>query len=320
MLIRRSVLAAAFLAATFLPCLCRAEEPLFLDGNPRYPLVYALENYRHYLDLDSCTLISGNADSFEISAEYIHEPQYPSHDYPYECRFRKNEESGGELQVWDDYSQKWCAIYNPYDQATVEGALKENGDVYYRLPDFYKFKCIYRQLFGIPYGSDTNDEELRRSLILPVQSNASAKTHQYLWDHENYPCIWRHQELAWHLDKHSVYVELDAPPQYILRILVLSAPQVHNNDIVPRSIDLYRLRYDEDEGKMFVENSAGDWRYMPPDGSSAESGKAMYIGEAAFYITYGRRFYGASPKWNQNLNAYFDVFDDAFYELLDGHA
>ena len=126
--------------------------------------------------------------------------------------------------------------------------------------------------------------------------------------------------MAWHLDKHSVYVELDAPPQYILRILVLSAPQVHNNDIVPRSIDLYRLRYDEDEGKMFVENSAGDWRYMPPDGSSAESGKAMYIGEAAFYITYGRRFYGASPKWNQNLNAYFDVFDDAFYELLDGHA
>ena len=42
---------------------CHAEEPLFMDGDPRYLLVYAKEMYRHYLDPDSCTIISDNENT-----------------------------------------------------------------------------------------------------------------------------------------------------------------------------------------------------------------------------------------------------------------
>ena len=40
--------------------------------------------------------------------------------------------------------------------------------------------------------------------------------------------------------------------------------------------------------------------------------------EDDFYLVYGERFYGASPKWHSRLNYYFDVFNDAFYERLEG--
>ena len=54
---------------------CHAEEQLFLDDDPRYPLVFALiwgrDDFRHYLDLDSCEVISHDEDGFEIAAKYI---------------------------------------------------------------------------------------------------------------------------------------------------------------------------------------------------------------------------------------------------------
>ena len=138
--------------------------------------------------------------------------------------------------------------------------------------------------------------------------------HRYLWDDENYPIVWRHHELAWHLDKSSVYVEMEEPPQYILRILILCVPQFHDNNILPFAVRSCRLLYDEEEEKMYVWNYTNGWHYMPPDGSNAESGLSMYVGEAAFSLVYGERFYGAHLHWNRFLKEYRAVFGDAFYE------
>ena len=57
-------------------------------------------------------------------------------------------------------------------------------------------------------------------------------------------------------------------------------------------IDTQRTYYNYDNTKMYVEHR-GHWKYMPPNGSNAESGPSMYIGEAAFYIYYGMKFYGS---------------------------
>ncbi|MBO6236547.1 MAG: hypothetical protein J6N22_07485, partial [Schwartzia sp.] len=40
---------------------CHADDldlPMFLDDNPRYPLVFAIYPSGHYLDLESCRVIS----------------------------------------------------------------------------------------------------------------------------------------------------------------------------------------------------------------------------------------------------------------------
>ena len=304
---------------------CCEAEPPYLDGNPRYPLVFAMEAYRHYLDLDSCAIVSDDEDGFEIVAEYI-DPKSFGNNHRYECRFRKNAESDGELELWIEHIRQWTPFYNPYDEETNAQVLDEKGLVNFHLPEYYMFKCVYQHLFGESYEDDLDDEELRRTaVILPFPSRGSLEElvkmrHRFLWDDENYPRIWAHMEDAWHLDKSSVYVETEEPPQYILQILILRTPQFHYNDILPSRILLRRILYDEDEEKMYVETGNGNWRYMPPDGSNAESGLSMYVGEAAFYLAYGERFYGASPKWERRLNKYFDVFNDAFYEKLDGTA
>ena len=101
---------------------CHAEESLFLDGNPRYPLVSAQKSSCDYLDLDSCEVISDDEDGFEISAK-CNNPRYPNNDYIY--RFRRNKESDGKLQVRDWYDKKWKTIYDPHDKETVEQVLEE---------------------------------------------------------------------------------------------------------------------------------------------------------------------------------------------------
>ncbi len=306
--------------------LCHAEEQLFLDGDSRYPLIFAMENYRHYLDLDSCTIISDDEDGFEIAAEYIESKSYNRQKVA--RRFRKNEESDGELQVLDDYGEEWQTFYNPYDEEIIKQMLDDKGLVNFHLPDYYMFKCAYQHLFGEPYEDDWDDEELRRTaVILPfppsdVPDDLMKMRHRFLWDDENYPRIWAHGVDAWYLDKSSVHVEMEEPPQYILRVFIMRTPQFHYNDILPSRILSCRFLYDEDEEKMYIgsRTQEDDWRYMPPDGDNAKSGLSMWVGEAAFYLAYGERFYGASQKWHHGLNKYFDVFNDAFYAHLDGEA
>lgn len=300
----------------------KAEESLFMNGDPRYPLIYAKECYRHYLDLDSCMIISDNEDGFEISADYIE----PNNTWKPRttCRFRKNEVSNRELQVLSDYSKDWQRIYNPYDEETIRQTLEEEGRVYYGLAAYYMFKCVYQQLFGKPYEDAFDDDELRRSVIILLSKEDIEKKAipQYLWDDANYPRVWTQMDNAFYLDKSSIYIEMEDPPQYILRALILSTPMHHNHkDIMPLSISLERLLYDEEEEKMYAWwHRDEEWHYMPPHGSNAESGMGMRVGEAAFYLAYGEKFYGAAPKWHHFFKSYWDVFQDDFYERLEGEA
>lgn len=286
--IRRFVLGLALLVVMLLPSRCHAEEPLFLDGDPRYPLIYAIDYMRHYLDLDSCVLISGDANAFEISARYI-DPKFPEIDHTY--RFRKNEDSDGELEVWGCYDKDWAAFPNPQDEEAIEWELDEKGRVGFRLPDIFMFKVAYQHLFGVPYEDDMDDEALRRSVIILPRGEERPRGHKYLWDDENYPQIYMHDSSAWYIDESSVFAESETPPRYILGIHILQTPNLHFNDILPTAIFTARFLYDDEAKEMSVWKS-NEWRPIKRAGSTVEMGWwALGAGAAAFRLAYGRDFY-----------------------------
>lgn len=303
----------------------------FLDGDPRYPLVYAFpanwksqSTFNRYLDLESCEVITDDEDGFEISADYIRFYLKDKRDTT-TLRFRKNEESDGELQVFSghfyggDYREEWSTFYNPYDEETIEQRLDKKGGVNFLLDEYYMFKRVYQHLFGEPYEDDWDDEVLRRSvIILPREGEPGINHHEYLWDDKNYPLIFAHMELARYLDITSVYVEIEDPPQYVLRIIAYNMPRFRPyNDVMPSDILSYRFLYDEDEEKMYLYRRSGEKTYIPPD-SGTSSKMARDSGEAAFYLAYGKRFYGAAPRWDRLYKRNVDVFGDGFYERLDG--
>ena len=200
---------------------CQAEEHLFLNDNPRYPLIFAIDRNRRYLDLDSCAIISNDENGFEISAQCIcqdMESNEPEKNQTF--RFRKNAESNWKLQVWEEfwarYSSEWRTIPDPMELKDIEQTLDTKGYINYHFPAYYLFKCVYQQLFNEPYKDNIDDEVLRRSAIIP-QDRDTSKIDPYLWGDKNYPCVWMYQGWAWNLDKSSVYVEMEAPSQYILR-------------------------------------------------------------------------------------------------------
>lgn len=288
---------------------------MFLDGDSRYPLVFGINPHRHYLDLDSCVVISGDADAFEIYAEGIYQSTDVAvqHENPV-YRFRKNEETDGALQFGVENNQEWRTIPNPYDQGAMEEALDELGRVDFHFPTYYIFKIVYRHLFGIPYEDGIDDDVLRRSALIP-QITETSKIHRYLRDDKNYPLVWISQEWAWYLDKGSIYVEMEESSQCILRVLVLDMTFLHYDDSLPRSMHSYRVRYNKDEGKMYEWNfNAEEWRYLPPDRSNT----SLYVGEAAFYLVYGEKFYAVSPRWHRKRNPWLNMDDKWFYERLDG--
>ena len=277
----------ALLIAVLFPCQCEAEEPLFLDGNPRYPLIFAQDFMRHYLDLDSCVLISGDKDSFEISAEYI-DPKFPELDHTY--RFRRNEASDGELQVLGRNSKEWAIFPDPQNEEQIEEKL-EKGIVSFWLAERYMFKLAYRHLFGVPYEDTMDDDALRRSVIILPRSEEKPGIHRYLWGDENYRRIYMHDSGACYIDQSSVFVESEEPPHYILRIRVLRTPNVHFNDIIPTSIFIARFLYD-DENKVMSVWKSHEWRPIKRVGSMAEMGWwALGAGASAFKLAYGRNFY-----------------------------
>lgn len=299
---------------------CYAEEPLYLGDNPRYPLLFALiwgrDDFRHYLDLDSCEVISRDEDGFEITTKYITTSKQSDEDHEYTCRFRKNGDSGWKLQVWDEhYDKAWETFIDPHDEDTIEQRLEEKGIVRFRLSDYYLFKCAYKYLFNETYEDGTDEDALQRSvMILPREEKP--RPHAYLWNDKNYPRVWRSSYYAVHLDKNSVYVEAEASPQRILQVLTLDTVLLHYKDIFPNAIYFDRFLYDEDEGKMYCWSpSKEEWYYLRPN----SPGRNVCIGEAAFYLAYGKKFYGETAEWSRRRTPYhWNENDTTFYERLDG--
>lgn len=146
----------------------------------------------------------------------------------------------------------------------------------------------------------------------------------------NYPFVWGHQGTAWYLDKNSVKIKRIDSPYYIITAEIISVShsdyspdeEKYSNDKEASSKHHLEFFYDEDEPDMRIYyGSKVNWGYLRPQGSNAESGIWMYVGEAVFYVATGKKFYGnylwkSEYKDAQGNNEYRDIFKDEIYKDL----
>lgn len=138
-----------------------------------------------------------------------------------------------------------------------------------------------------------------------VTSVASAEVEPYLHGDKNFPLVWENSQAAWYLDKNSVTVKVNDPPFFIVSAKVVTAGGAETCEVF----------FDEDDVDMRIfDNSTKDWLHLNPSEVTAENQQAMCIGEAIFYVTQGRKFYG-NYLWKSDKE-YLDVFSDEFYENL----
>ena len=123
---------------------------------------------------------------------------------------------------------------------------------------------------------------------------------------KNYPLIWENSQVAWYLNKNSVTVKINDPPFFII-----TAQVVTTNDS-----ETYEFFFDEDDIDMRVFDKAiADWQPLNPSEVTAANQHVIYAGEAVFYVTQGRKFYG-NYLWKAEVDGKtynFDRFTDEIY-------
>ncbi|WP_432647736.1 hypothetical protein [Mitsuokella sp.] len=156
------------------------------------------------------------------------------------------------------------------------------------------------------------------TLCLASMAQASSMYEDYYNGDTNFPIIYGHMGTAWYLDKSSLVCQDYNPPCYTLAINVIVVPNADRGNRDISQVQTMRFFYNLSDLKMYVDRNTGssDWRYLKPTGSEAESGLPMDVGEAAFYIDYGKKFYGSRNWYFPSLHKYLSVFPSSFYSKL----
>lgn len=158
------------------------------------------------------------------------------------------------------------------------------------------------------------------SLIL-TSAVALANYPTHLNGDSDYILIDGRMGTAWYLDKTTLEVEKYEPPIYIINVDVVSA-----HSAIDSERDFYsggsgritgtrhlRLFYNYSDTKMYIDTTGNDgWKYLPPLAAAAVTRVNMPAGEMAFYLAYGKKFYGAY-RWSGNGLKNVAVYDNAFY-------
>ena len=183
---------------------------------------------------------------------------------------------------------------------------------------------------------------------------ANTLLQNYWQDDKNYPLVWAaHSGLAWYLDKNSIKVEVSDPPYYIISaktIFVLLDSKASYYDHSPHTperdnLNSYRFFYDEEEMDMRLDSKADNWELFfgttksnkstanwillyPPLNWGLSGTRPVCVGEAVFYVSQGRKFYGDylwdyvsfdSGTFYNDIDyskRYVQIFQDGFYENL----
>lgn len=138
-------------------------------------------------------------------------------------------------------------------------------------------------------------------LSLVGMSQAYNPYPEYLGGDSTFILCDGHMGTAWYVDRSSLVVGKYAPPQYILAVNVVTVNNADQGNTAISRVETLRFFYNSDLGQMYVDRDGTDnWRYLPPNGSWAETGISMPAGEIAFALAYNMKFYG--------------VYDDGFYD------
>ncbi len=149
----------------------------------------------------------------------------------------------------------------------------------------------------------------------------------YLNGDKNFPFVnAREKDYAFYIDKSSIKVKLKAPPFYIISTKI----KVVDENLTAYYEPEIEFFYDEENLEMLnrreLPEESWRWRYSTP-----YSYNEVEIGEAIYYLSQGKKFYG-NYLWKKALldedfkifiadestGEYYDPFPNSFYERLDG--
>ena len=128
-------------------------------------------------------------------------------------------------------------------------------------------------------------------------------------DDKNYPLVWENTESVWYLNKNSIKVRVSDPPFFIINAQIVTS----------NGMETHEFFFDEDEPDMLVfDKTIADWRYLNPCNITDKDNYLVYVGEAIFYVSQGRKLYG-NYLWKTETDdkiSYADKFEDAMYQGL----
>ena len=128
--------------------------------------------------------------------------------------------------------------------------------------------------------------------------------------------------LAWYLDKSSVRIEQEGPPQYIISFQMFPTRYDRNTGEITRVFDGHRAKcmYDVEKDAMYFFNTGfqpvADWAYIDPVGPAGES-PIDTLGEMAWYILYQKPFYGGRKWKDGNGQMRWSNYGDELYRRID---
>ena len=126
---------------------------------------------------------------------------------------------------------------------------------------------------------------------------------KYLDEQKTYVLCGVHAGTAWYVNRKSVDVVKFDASQIQLAVEVAVVPRAGDGDLTAKYVRNEYL-YDLAEHKMYAVRD-GEKVFIAPYGSTAEL-PSSYDGELAFFIVYGKKFYGElyadkNPAYNKEL-------------------
>ncbi|MEE3453332.1 hypothetical protein [Dialister sp.] len=145
---------------------------------------------------------------------------------------------------------------------------------------------------------------------------ASSSYPDHLGGDPNYILVDGHQGIGYYLDKSSIYLEKDDPQLAILQFNVCTVNNAIKGATEIGHVMTTRMFYDRVQCAMFTYNeNTNKWNYINPTAPRAAVRGYMDGAEMAYYITFGKKFYG-SRLWaipGINPPKYLPFHSDEFY-------
>ena len=135
-------------------------------------------------------------------------------------------------------------------------------------------------------------------LMLTFQPSAQAAYPAHINGDHDYILTFGRQGVGYYVQRSSLNVEQYKPPIYILSIKVYYVNDADRGGTRLSQPTTLRFRYDWDSRAMYSD-SAGKWNYIDPKQYASN----VAIGEMAFYIAYGKKFYGTNGYFNDDFYA-----------------
>ena len=148
-----------------------------------------------------------------------------------------------------------------------------------------------------------------------LQASTAYAIQEHYNGNPNYPMIFNHQGVVVYVDKTSIAQQIYAPPFYRLAIAVFRS--INGGTGPVENYHAVTFDYDYAHTEMnFNDKGSREW-LDPLFESERPNYGLMVMGEAAFYIEYGIKFYGRYMWKSKNTGEYRTEFDNDFYDILD---